>query len=496
MNNEKANALAFEALTSGLNLSEAPIENSQHESQQQAHEQTQSQLNESTSQNDNSQLKKGYSFYSAREFYDDIETENYLIDGYVQKEALQIMFGEPGCGKTFTAGDISYCISCDEIHSWHGRDIEHGDVVYFVGESIKGAKKRFRGWCDHNHISPEQTRMHFCDEAFKIDDDAPEHNIDTTIAEIRKRTEKPVLIVIDTVNVFMQGDENKTVDAGKFTAVCKQLIKVFGCTVLIVHHVGNSSDAKNRARGSSVFKGNVDIEIKVTKNDNVITLTQLKHKEGKTEKPLNFNLSEITIPGCFDKKGRPITTCVIELHELQNTATTSEPEIKLSQYEKTAIRTFIEAVKRHGIRIKDKTTRHELAAIEIERWRKVSYELSTKDNPVTKRTEFNQGREKLCHDEKKILLKQTIEGYEYYCLDLNDDVHSDATTRLRVRMALCEREKAQAADADAQPKKNVPDAQFLLPIEPQPKAAQSEHTEKSAATDAANEPAHGEPPQP
>ena len=454
MNNEKANSIAFDALTSGLTLSNTPTKKAlsehtePHDAHEPIHESDDSQqsvekistqistLTNATQRHDeNSQSKKSYSFYSAREFYDDIETENYLIDGYVQKEALQTIFGEPGCGKTFTVLDMACSISCDEIHSWHGRDIEHCDVVYLVGESVKGAKKRFRGWCDYHKISPEQTRMHFCDEVFKIDDDAPEHCIDTTITEIRKECAKPGLIIIDTRNVFMGGDENKSVDADKFVSSCKKLIKVFGCSVFIVTHVGISSEAKDRARGSSVFKGAMDIEIKVTKQDNVITLKQTKNKEGQIEKELRLNLVQFAIPGCFDKKGRPITTCVIELHELQNTATTSEPVIKLTKNEQSAMKTFTEAIRRDGCRIKDDETQHELAAVELEHWRDVFYEFSTSDNKDSKKSEFSRVRNKLCN-EKNILIKKEIEGADFYCLDLNDNVRSDSATRLSVNIQM------------------------------------------------------------
>lgn len=458
---DKALEVFNSQMTSKATTDSAPKENSlsvQSTSQDNSHRDA-----EATTQN------KGYSFYSAREFYDDIETENYLIDGFIQKEALQMIFGEPGCGKTFTAFDMSCSISCEAIHSWHGRDIEHGDVVYFVGEAVKGAKRRFRGWCVHNNVTPEQTRIHFCDEVFKLDDDSTEHCIDTTISEIRKICEKPVLIVIDTVNVFMGGDENKTIDTDKYLDANRRLRKEFGCTVLSIHHVGVSPDAKNRARGSSAFKGAMDIEIKVTNQDSIITLTQTKNKDNEKEKPITFKLSAIPIPGCFDKNGRQITTCVIEPYKSQVTAATSEPKIKLTNNEKFAVETFKEAIKRDGIRIKDDDTGHELAAVDFRHWRDVFYEKSVSDKEGSKKSEFSRVRNTLCND-KKIIIKKVIEGADYYCLDLSSQSKADDATVISVSMALHEHEEQQQ-QAAAQP-----EPQILIPIEPQ-----SEHNDKSAA---------------
>ena len=44
---------------------------------------------------------------------------------------------------------------------------------------------------------------------------------------------------------------------------CGHLQAEFGCAVILVHHTGVSDEAQHRARGSSAWRGALDIEISV-----------------------------------------------------------------------------------------------------------------------------------------------------------------------------------------------------------------------------------------
>lgn len=405
------------------------------------------------------EIRKVYSHHSFAEFCKQNAPVKSFIKGYIYEGALEMMYGEPACGKSFIALDMACSIACDEIHDWHGRFLRHGQVIYLAGEGAAGLRKRCAGWVAEHNVNPENVQLEIFDEVFSLDDDDSDYSIDNTIANIKNAYDKPVLIVIDTLHCFMKGDENKAVDAKSYLDACRKLIREFGSAVLTIHHVGVNQDAKNRARGSSSFRGAMDIELQVTKSESIVTLRQTKNKDSAPEKDLIFNLKGVDVPDWFDDEGLPESTCYIELCDSnlisQNEAKQNETKRKLPPSEQTAIRTFKEAVKRKGIRLKDTQTGHEFVAIELEDWRKVAYELSTKDNQSTKRGEFNKGREGLC--EKNILLKRTREGYEYYCLDITADGHADDTLKIAVALAIHEHEIAQASV----PK---PDAQITLPI--------------------------------
>ena len=74
---------------------------------------------------------------------------------------------------------------------------------------------------------------------------------------------------------------------------------------------------------------------------------------------------------------------------------------------------------------------HEIAAVKLEDWREVFYEMSSADNADTKRKQFQRARS-IMLEEKHILFKKEIGGNEYYCITSSGDAYSSAIiVRLR-----------------------------------------------------------------
>ena len=419
-------------------------------------------------QNQTQNIRKVYSHVTLDECMTSKPIQ-WLIQGYLRKKGTAMLFGASGSAKSFVAVDMAMHIAFKKFSSWNGKPIKHGPVIYFAGEGTEGLKMRIRGWMTEHGVTQNEGEFVIIDEPFSLDDKNPEYDIENTIANIRSIYEKPALVVFDTLNRYMAGNENNSNEVRVFLQCIDRIVAEFDCSAITIHHTGVSEEAKYRARGSSAFKGAVDVELRVTKSEKIVTVEQSKNKDAEEQPKTTFTLKQIFIPNCYDENGRQATTCILEPYESQVTVATSEPTIKLNQYAKTAIKTFTEAIKRDGIRFKDEETQHEFAAVELERWRKVSYELSIKDNQSTKRGEFNSGRDKLCDDEIKILVKRTREGYEYYCFDLTDSPNADLTTKATIALALTAHEKAQAAAIEQQQL----NAQILLPIEPQPETPQA-----------------------
>jgi hypothetical protein len=108
----------------------------------------------------------------------------------------------------------------------------------------------------------------------------------------------PVLIVIDTVaTAMLGGDDKNSVDAARFMEVCKQLVKRYDCTVLVVHHSGHAD--KGRAKGAIEFKAGMDNEYGVVKADGGSRLVNTKMKESAKNKPRAFDLKRVPL-GVFD----------------------------------------------------------------------------------------------------------------------------------------------------------------------------------------------------
>lgn len=346
----------------------------------------------------------------------------YLIKNIIQEEAQHMIFGQSEHGKGFVIVDIAASVACPEIETWNGKKIKHGQVIYFAGEGAKGLRKRFAAWAIKRGINPENVQLSVIDETFKLDAIDTEHNIEKTIAEIRDRANNPVLIIFDTFNCYMGGEENSAKDAGIFLGLENRIKQEFHCAIMTIHHSGKSE--KNESRGSSAIRAAMDIEYKVEKNGNIITLTQTKNKDNEKEKTLKFNLEQMIIPEWFDEDGEAVTSCTIELNETL-TRIEATPKVKEEikkeppQSEKTAYETYAQAATEYGkiIEFQHKKQKIKAIAVKTKDWGKIFDENTSR--PTEKATEkaFERAR-KLLIETKKFLIKKKIGQEEFYCLIL------------------------------------------------------------------------------
>lgn len=378
--------------------------------------------------------------YSSFSFADCCRTPTpikWTIKGYIPEQSLCMTFGASGSGKSFIVYDMAGAIASPEIETWQGRKLKHGHVIIFAGEGAAGVRQRFAGWAAKRNINPENVKLTVIDEAFHLDSEIEDYSIENTIANIREYSNEPALIVFDTLNRYMSGDENKAVDTGRMLEAYNKIIKELKCSIMIIHHTGNSEDAKNRARGSSAWKGALDIELQVTKDDKRITLKQTKNKDAELEKPIVFNLEKMIIPEWFDEDGEAVTTCTIEINEIltQITAMQKKEDKKPPQSELTAKETYSKAAQKTGSIMKDidnETGQEiEFVALEVEDWRKTFYENSSADKDATKRQQFDRAR-KLLLEVKHALFKRTIQGHDYYCLIPTGDTY-EATIKSSIQ---------------------------------------------------------------
>src|SRR5262249_57396249 len=99
------------------------------------------------------------------------------------------------------------------------------------------------------------------------------------IAAIRDQiTEDPAVIVVDTLNRALLGDENKSDDMAKFIRAADAIRTTFGCLMLLVHHCGI---AGNRPRGHTSLAGADDVPIAVERTKEGIVRATIEHmKDG------------------------------------------------------------------------------------------------------------------------------------------------------------------------------------------------------------------------
>lgn len=260
----------------------------------------------------------GFSFITANSM--PIKPIAWLIDQYIEEDALTVMYGPPGKGKSFVAIDLACCIASGI--KFHGHKVKQGVSIYVAGEGHNGIARRLHAWAQHNSdVVPE---LMFISEA--PTDLSKAHNVvlvAEAVQQIADTTGKtPVLIVIDTMARNFGGDENSATDVGQFIRNVDALRRKWKATVLIVHHSGK--DAERGARGSSALKGAADAEYEVTRNnDKLIRLSPRKMKDADEPEPISFKLVDVTI---FDNTGSRVSGAALELveHSTPIAATTAK----------------------------------------------------------------------------------------------------------------------------------------------------------------------------
>lgn len=257
--------------------------------------------------------------------------EPWLIKHWVPKgRCLCMLFGASGNGKTFVAIDWMLRIATGKP-DWFGEKVNPGKVLYLCGEGHRGVGKRIALWAQEQGMSQLPETMLVSSKAADLDSASDFSLVVKSLTEANNF--KPDLIVIDTLNRFMGGDENSTQDSTAFIKVCSQMSDLYNACIIIIHHTGVSDEAQDRARGSSTFKGALDMQIKVDrdKRTETFTISQTKNKDGEEVNPKFLTLQQHEITGWFDEDGDPIVSAVLVQSDVKQE--TIDPAVSADNYE-------------------------------------------------------------------------------------------------------------------------------------------------------------------
>jgi hypothetical protein len=300
----------------------------------------------------------------------------FLVDELIETESLGLIFGDPGCGKSFVAVDLAMSVATGI--AFHGRDVKQGSVFFIAGEGHNGLTRRMTAWAKSKGIgSMQDVQLFKSNRAAQFLDARSALEVKHAVAGLAKSYGAPALIVIDTLaRNFGSGDENSTKDMSDFVASVDDIKAHFpNCTILIVHHTGHAE--KQRARGAMALKGALDCEYRLEKANSVITMTNTKMKDAEPPSSMSFQLQSIELDD-------GASSAVL--------APTSAPrKVKaLTANQKLAIDCFIDAVKETGSFGSDGRVR-----LHLDQWRETFYTRHTGDNADTKRKAFNRVRGEL-----------------------------------------------------------------------------------------------------
>jgi hypothetical protein len=230
----------------------------------------------------------------------------YLVKGLLGAGEMGVIFGEPGCGKTFLALHLAHAVASGR--TFFGHRVVQAPVIYAALEGEAGFAKRLKALRTERREGEDQNvpGFHYIAQALPLGADSS--FVDDAIAAVREAGAR--LIVIDTLARAMAGlDENSAADMGKMVGIIDLIRQQTGAAVLVVHHRGK--DRSRGARGSNALLGATDLEIEVNASETgEHTWKVTKAKDDPGGDKLNFTLRRVTLGD--DADGDPISTCLVD----------------------------------------------------------------------------------------------------------------------------------------------------------------------------------------
>jgi hypothetical protein len=222
--------------------------------------------------------------------------KNWLVNGILGPKDIGMIYGAPGCGKTFVVIDLimRMCMGL----GWARRFFiqKKLSVAYCAGEGFSGLSLRFAAAAKNYEISDLSNFKFFktIPQLYDISDQSITQFINEWKATDLGHLD---VLVIDTLHTASIGaEENSSQDMGKVLQSCKKAASDLGCAVILVHHTNKGGTAE---RGSSALRGAMDfmIEISSDGNPNISAIMKCsKLKDGEQWKEQGFKLKGVD--GC------------------------------------------------------------------------------------------------------------------------------------------------------------------------------------------------------
>jgi hypothetical protein len=230
----------------------------------------------------------------------------YLVDELIPIAGLVDIWGKPKCFKSFWTLDLMFHVAM----GWEYRDrsVQQGAVVYCAFEGAHGYKKRIEairrcyeleeGQHVPLYVMPGQANL------------IADHK--TLIADITGQlgNEKPICVVLDTLNKSLMGSESKDTDMSAYVRAAEAIRDAFKCVVIIVHHCGLDD---TRPRGHTSLPGAVDAQLAVAREGNAVTATVEMMRDGPEETVVTSMVEVIEVGQ--DSAGKILTSLVVKAGE-------------------------------------------------------------------------------------------------------------------------------------------------------------------------------------
>lgn len=263
----------------------------------------------------------------------ELSDPDYLVEDFLPKQGVVALYGQPGSKKGFVIVDLVMTIgalTAAEVKAgkklpWHGKEVEHGAVLYVWAEGQGGIKKRVTAWRQMQQRLTVGHSVAILDMAFNLRNPEDVGELIALAKEAAESLGLPIkMVVLDTLskcsggaNINAPGEMNELVDG------MERLKTEIGALIAVIHHEGK--DDSKGMMGATNLKGAIDAEFKVKSVDEIVTVEGGKTKD---DAPANFTfktrvvdvVNPVTQEPMLTKKGKRVTTLTLTMAEPSESA--------------------------------------------------------------------------------------------------------------------------------------------------------------------------------
>jgi len=242
----------------------------------------------------------------------DLQPPSYLIPRILPEQGLVTLVAEPSSKKSFLAVHMASCVATGT--PFFDIPTTKGNIVYIAAEGQFGMRKRISAWEVEQGLSIADPAFGIIAEPLQINDGEKLQALMASLLEHAEQVGGVSLVVIDTLNRTLMGDENAPRDMTTFVAGCSEIINQLGCAVLLLHHP--SKNGNGGARGHSALMGAADVGLKIENGRQDRFTVKMNDKPPKDDEPaddlrLEIKVVELEPEFGLDAHGRPVTSLAL-----------------------------------------------------------------------------------------------------------------------------------------------------------------------------------------
>jgi len=191
-----------------------------------------------------------------------LPTPKWLVRNWLPENAVGILYGKWGSGKTFIAFDIALHLAYG-FPDWHGAALPEGgrDVLVLAREGHQGFLQRIEAFQRHHGLAEDTDRLHFMRAPITF---MNKGDFEALQKELVGSGRRFGLVIVDTVARVLPGADMATPEnITLFMERCSRLGHALNATVVGVHHENKTGTIM----GSTYFEASSDFVYQVVRQD-------------------------------------------------------------------------------------------------------------------------------------------------------------------------------------------------------------------------------------